>query len=201
MKTIVVASRKGGVGKTTLSGHIACAAYRSGREVVMVDADHQASLTDWWQVIQDRGEDQPVIVPVSSIDSVRSAPGDHLLIIDTPPSHEIEDLIGVADLVVVPVRPSALDLRAVASTVEIVERLNKRMVFVVSAVTARSKLAAEAAIALSQHGTVAPVMIHTRQDYVIAMLEGRSVMDIDIKGKSALEIIKLWEYLDKLLRR
>lgn len=203
MKTIVFASRKGGVGKTTLTGHVSLAASRAGREVVMIDADPQQSLTYWWGSIptQDREEGQPVIVPLNAMDHVRSTPGNQLLVIDTPPSHDIEALIQVADLVVVPVRPSALDLRAVAATVELIERLNKRAVFVISSITDRSKLAAEAAITLSQYGTVAPVMVGTRQDYVIAMLEGRSVMDIDPKSKSSVEMMTLWDYLAKQLRK
>jgi chromosome partitioning protein len=54
----------------------------------------------------------------------------------------------------------------------------------------------EAAFALSQHGTVAPTIIHHRTDFAASMIDGRTVMEIPKAGRSAEEIKKLWEYLD-----
>ena len=62
----------------------------------------------------------------------------------------------MSDLVVVPTRPSPHDLRAVGVTVELVERLGKPLVFVVNAASPRARITSETAIALSQHGTLAP---------------------------------------------
>lgn len=73
------------------------------------------------------------------------------------------------------------------------------MVFVINAVTPRSRLASEAAIELSQHGTVAPVQLGARQDYIVSMADGRTVLESDPPGRSADEIRKLWEYLVRRL--
>jgi chromosome partitioning protein len=76
------------------------------------------------------------------------------------------------------------------------------MLFALNAATARAKITMEAAVALSQHGTVAPVTIHNRTDFAASMIDGRTVMEIEPEGKSAEEIRDLWEYIDaRLLRR
>jgi chromosome partitioning protein len=49
MKTILVASSKGGVGKTTIATHLAAQAALDGRRTVLVDADPQGSSTRWAQ--------------------------------------------------------------------------------------------------------------------------------------------------------
>ena len=47
MKTVLVASSKGGVGKTTVVTHLAAHAALAGRRTVLVDADPQGSSTRW----------------------------------------------------------------------------------------------------------------------------------------------------------
>ena len=59
----------------------------------------------------------------------------------------------------------------------------------------------EAAIALSQHGTVAPITLHNRLDYAASMIDGRTVMEVDPTGKSAVEMLQLWSYLADRLSR
>ena len=110
-------------------------------------------------------------------------------------------MIGVADLAVVPTRPSPHDLRAVAATVDMVERANKPLVFVVNGATARARITSEAAIALSQHGTVAPVIVHQRTDFASSMIDGRTVMEIDSNSRSAKEIEQLWDYLSVRIKK
>ena len=81
------------------------------------------------------------------------------------------------------------------------ERAGKALVFVVNAATPRAKITYEAAIALSQHGTVAPVTIHHRTDFASSMIDGRTVMEIDPNGRSAGEIQELWRYLSDRLEK
>jgi chromosome partitioning protein len=124
------------------------------------------------------------------------------MFVDTPPS--IADVIGAvmkeADLVVVPVRPSPNDLRAVAGTVELVAKSRKPMIFVVNQVTPRAKITAEAAIALSQHGTVAPAMLASRIDFATSMTDGRTAGELDPSSRSAAEVVALWKYLEGRLK-
>jgi len=206
MRTIVVASQKGGVGKTTLVGHLGVMAELKGAgPVALIDTDPQGSLASWWN---ERAAEAPLFAQVE-IDRLADhlkaleAAGVKLTIIDTPPSVTalIEKVLAVADLVVIPTRPSPHDLRAVGSTVELVERAGKKMVFVINGAASRAKIAGEAAVALSQHGTVAPVTLYQRTDFASSMIDGRTVQEIDAKGKSAAEIGSLWKYVDAQLRK
>lgn len=87
MKTIVLASQKGGVGKTTLAGHLAVAAEKAGAgPVVVIDTDPQGSLAAWWNA---REASAPAFSPLTSDLAGQlaglAAAGVALVIIDTPP--------------------------------------------------------------------------------------------------------------------
>lgn len=200
MRTLVLASQKGGVGKTTIAGHLAVMAeLRNAGPVALIDTDPQGSLSSWWN---ERQAEAPLFASVdignlkSHLNALAKA-GVKLAIIDTPPAvtDTIRQVMAVADLVLIPTRPSPHDLRAVGSTVELVEQAGKRMVFVINGAAARAKIAGEAAVALSQHGTVAPVIIYQRTDFAASMIDGRTVQEIDGSGRSAEEIEKLWNYV------
>ncbi len=205
-----MASQKGGSGKTTLSGHLAVQAQLAGAgPVVLIDIDPQGSLADWWN---EREADMPAFAQttVSRLASdlaILRQQGFKLAVIDTPPAitMAIQSVISVAELIVIPTRPSPHDLRAVGATVDLCERAGKPLLFVVNGATPRAKITSEAAVALSQHGTVAPVTIHHRTDYAGSMIDGRTVMEVDPKCRSAEEIAHLWSYiydrLEKNFRR
>ena len=206
MQVIAFASQKGGAGKTTLAGHVAVEAERAGRgPVALLDADPQGSLADWWN---ERRADTPVFVRTSierlraDIDELRTM-GFALLVIDTPPAitSTISTVIGLSDLVVTPTRPSPHDLRSVVRTVELAERLNKPQIFVVNGASAHARITVDMAIALSQHGTLAPSIIHQRADFASSMIDGRTVMEVPRKSPSADEIRRLWRYIDERLQR
>jgi chromosome partitioning protein len=206
MRVVVVASQKGGSGKTTLAGHIAVQAERSNYgPVALIDTDPQGSLAKWWNV---REAQTPLFIQsvlsnlFHDLDNARNQ-GIRLVVIDTPPAVTkcISEVVSFGDLIVVPTRPSPHDLRAVGPTVDIVESRKKPLIFVVNAATARARITMEAAIALSQHGTVAPITLHNRLDYAASMIDGRTVMEVDPTGKSALEMLQLWNYLADRLNR
>jgi chromosome partitioning protein len=113
----------------------------------------------------------------------------------------IQSVISVAELIVVPTRPSPHDLRAVGATVDLCERAGKPLVFVVNAATPKAKITSEAAVALSQHGTVAPITLHHRTDFAASMIDGRTVMEVDPEGRSAAEIGALWRYIADRLEK
>jgi chromosome partitioning protein len=205
MHVLTFASQKGGSGKTTLAGHVAVQAARSGDDrVCLIDTDPQGSLADWWNA---RESETPEFVHthadqlVQDLDAL-AAMGVDLVIVDTPPAitATITQVIAVSDLVVIPTRPSPHDLRAAGATVELVEAAGKPLVFVVNAATQRARITGEAAVALSQHGTVAPTTIHQRTDFAASMIDGRTVMDLGKTDRSAREVAQLWSYLADRLR-
>jgi chromosome partitioning protein len=206
MHTIVIASQKGGSGKTTLSGHLAVEACRAGvGPVSLIDTDPQGSLAQWWNA---RAAEEPHFVKTGGFDlkdtlAELERAGFRLAVIDTPPAitQSISEVVAHADLVIVPTRPSPHDLRAVGMTVDIVERHGKPLIFVVNAANARARITGESAVALSQHGTVAPVILHHRVDFAASMVDGRTVGEIVPDSASAREVAGLWTYIqDKLSR-
>jgi len=206
MRVLVFASQKGGSGKTTLSGHLAVEAERTGAgPVALIDTDPQGSLAKWWNV---REAEVPAFMQCTfpnllhDIERARNE-GFRLVVIDTPPAvtRAIAEVVAMADLVVLPTRPSPHDLRAVGATVDIVESRNKPMVFVVNSAVPNARITSEAAVALSQHGTVAPVIIHHRTDFAASMIDGRTVMEVKENCKSAQEVASLWRYVKERLER
>ena len=200
MQVVAFSSQKGGSGKTTLAGHIAVQAERAGDgPVALVDTDPQGSLADWWN---EREAEAPLFAHTTiarlgdDLERMR-AMGIKLVVIDTPPAitATIAEVIRMSDLVVVPTRPSPHDLRAVGVTVELVERLGKPLVFVVNAASPRARITSEAVIALSQHGTLAPSILHNRTDFAASMIDGRTVMEVDESSRSCDEVAQLWNYL------
>ncbi|MFL6743921.1 MAG: AAA family ATPase, partial [Sphingomicrobium sp.] len=190
MRVLAMASQKGGSGKTTLSGHLAVQAQLAGAgPVCLIDIDPQGSLADWWN---EREAEMPAfaqttVARLASDLEVLRQQGFRLAVIDTPPAitMAIQSVIAVAELIVIPTRPSPHDLRAVGATVDLCDRAGKPLIFVVNAATPKAKITYEAAVALSQHGTVAPVTVHHRTDFAASMIDGRTVMEIDPQGSLA----------------
>ena len=200
MKVLTVASRKGGSGKTTLAGHLAVQAEIDGQgHVGLIDVDPQGSMAEWWNA---RAAATPVYIQtalhrvVEDVERMRDA-GLELLVLDTPPalSQAVSDIIAISDLVLVPVRPSPHDLRSVGSTVGLIEHLGKPLVFVINGAAPRARITREAIEALSQHGPLAPTIVHQRVDFAASMIDGRTVMELSPASRSSMEIAELWSYV------
>ncbi|HUH90939.1 MAG TPA: ParA family protein [Lysobacter sp.] len=116
MKTVLVASSKGGVGKTTIATHLAAHAALEGTNTVLVDADPQASATRW---AQRRSVLESAVLPVDGSRRGKwrtQVPEDTgQTVIDAPAgamARELEAFLDIADAVVVPVQPSTFDIEA-----------------------------------------------------------------------------------------
>ena len=202
MKTILVAAQKGGAGKTTLSRNLAVAAASDGQNVLCVDLDPQGSLRGWWQSREDENpgmlEADPK--PEALQQTIKAAAKVFdLAIIDTPPAAPVwlSDAIGVADLVLIPVRPSPDDLRAVGATISAVTTANVPFAFVLSQAP-RAKITEEAVRVLAQHGRVAPVNVAQRVIYAETGASGAGVIETS-DVKAAEEIRDIWNYVKGIL--
>jgi len=115
MKTVLVASSKGGVGKTTLSTNLAAHFALDGKRTVLVDADRQGSAHHW---ASKRAHLEHAVLPVDGTrrDWGRKVPEDaQRVIVDAAAGahgDELAHFLDVADAVVVPVMPSTIDMEA-----------------------------------------------------------------------------------------
>jgi chromosome partitioning protein len=197
MRVIVWNSQKGGSGKTSLCAAIAVEAERAGDgPVFLADTDPQGTLTTWHETRQAETPariDVALSVIPASLETLRKR-GAALCCIDTAPNRGDENagLFRLADLVLVPVRPSPADLWAVASTVALLNQLDRPFLFVLNQATLNANITAEAAAALSHHGKVARTIIPSRVGYPAAMTDGRTAPELAPRGPAAAEITRLW---------
>jgi chromosome partitioning protein len=171
----------------------------------LIDTDPQGSLAAWWN---GREAKTPLFAQTTISDLPRQLEalrghGIELVIVDTPPAitENIAAVVRLADLVLIPTRPSPHDLRAVGATVDLVERCRCPMIFVINGATLRTRIAADAAVALSQHGTVAPTTVHQRVDFASSMIDGRTAREVSAGSNSAREVTDLWNYVSKRLSK
>jgi chromosome partitioning protein len=153
MNVITFASRKGGVGKSTLTAHIAAFAHMRGHRCFVIDADPQGSLT-LWHSMRPNGA-LPLQNAAHGIDRlVASAQiaGVEWVFIDTAPTTwvVVQEAIRVATMVVIPVRPGFFDIATVPDTVKIAQERNKPYVAVINAAPAKREQKEAPAVALSR---------------------------------------------------
>jgi len=112
MLSILVLNNKGGSGKTTVASSLASYYASQGQRCALLDLDRQRSSLNW---LDQRPDWRPLIEPGSGWDRRRFAPGTSRVVIDAPAqvqAGELRQLLGRVELVLVPVLPSPIDIRA-----------------------------------------------------------------------------------------
>jgi chromosome partitioning protein len=187
MKTILVASSKGGAGKSTLATNLAAHFALDGKRTVLVDADPQHSSTRW---AERRSELETAVLPIdaSAKRPWRSwLPEDaERVVIDAPAGSMADDLqqfIEHADAIVVPVLPSAMDIEATVgflNSLSKVPRVHKRKL-PVGLVVNRSKpwtnTSQQAVEMLKTWPYPVVAQLRDTQAYVVLAGLGRSLFD------------------------
>jgi chromosome partitioning protein len=199
-KVVAVANTKGGVGKSTIAGNLAWAfAQEAKKTVLLVDADPQASITKWFDLAEavpfDRTQLTTARVLQQQLPRLRQQFA--LILVDCPPmqSEVTASAVTQADLGLIPVQPSPLDMLAYSELVPLLRQargFNASLIlrFVVNQVAPRTVLAGEVKESLADADIpVLPTMIHDRQAYRRVVAQGSSVvMD---QGPARDEIILL----------
>jgi chromosome partitioning protein len=202
MKTIAIISQKGGAGKTTLSLHLAVTGERRGKSVAVIDLDPQASAAGWKDT---RPGETPVVIAIphirlaQALQTAKEAGAD-LALIDTAPHSEAAAMAAAraADLILIPCRPGILDLRAIATTAELVKLAGKPAFVVLNSMPPRAtNLLADAKAAVAVHGVdVAPIAIQQRAAFAHSLTTGQTAEEYDPDGKAAEEIVELYEWIN-----
>ncbi|WP_342112187.1 AAA family ATPase [Methylobacterium sp. SI9] len=205
MRVLTMAAQKGGAGKTTLAASLAVAAAKAGEIVVSVDLDPQGSLREW----SERREAKDIIYqPVEAagladlVRRLRAHGKTTLVVIDTAGviGPEVTVALQQADLALLPVRPSLLDLTATRRTAERLDILKRPYAFVLNQVQASAFARVEdAAEALVEIGPLYPGSIALRTDHLDAMTLGLGVTEWRPKAPAAEEIAELWAWVKSKL--
>ncbi|HEY2396814.1 MAG TPA: ParA family partition ATPase [Rudaea sp.] len=206
MQTLVIAGQKGGSGKTTLAVHLAIEAQRQGQKVALIDADPQASASAWSGARKTNDLAVAKMAPALVQDALRLAANDgfDLVIVDTPPhaSSRVSQLLESADLIILPVQPSVLDLAALPAALELVRASGARAALVLSYAPVGVGETAETRKALEQTGwPVLETVVHTRMAFRRALAQGQAVAEFEPSGKAAFEIRQVWREIQALMAK
>lgn len=201
MKVIAVVSQKGGAGKTTLALHIAVAAERAGLSAAILDMDPQGTAERWSEW---RKEEPPAVVAAKAttlnrrIEQARAADG-NLVVIDTPPLAQTEarEAARIADLILIPCRPSAFDLDAIRITADLANDIRKPAFVIVNAGPPHgTAVYRDVAETVERFGLkVAPTRLAERAAFRHAVREGKSVQELEPDSKAAEEVAILWAWI------
>lgn len=197
-KIVTIAQQKGGSGKTTIAANLAVALRAKGKRVAVLDTDPQGSLGRW---LMNRREVFGETVHELGFRTA-SAWGaryearellreNDLVIIDTPPKMGVDGrpAIEVADLVIIPVTPSQVDLWATEPTIELAQTEKKPVMLVLNRAAARTRITSEIRHQLDQmDGEVAETVIGNRVAFAEAMGAGLGVIERQPSRPAAREI-------------
>lgn len=154
---ITIAQQKGGSGKTTLAANLAVAFGREGMRVALLDTDPQGSLGRWFMTRRDALGAAGLDFSTASAWGVsyeceKLRKGADLVILDTPPKvdADLRPALREADLVLVPVAASHVDLWATEGVLDLADREGKRALIVLNRMKAGTRLGSEVAEAASR---------------------------------------------------
>ena len=209
MKVIAVLNQKGGSGKTTIATHLARALQLDGADVLLVDSDPQGSARDWAAV----REDQPLTVvgidrPTIDRDVKNVARKVDFVVIDGPPrvAALARSALLAADLVLIPVQPSAYDVWASHEMVALIAearvfRPQLRAAFVINRRVVGTVIGREARAALADQPFAAlQAEVSQRIVFADSVAAGRLACEAAPKCAAAREIAALAQAVRETLR-
>ena len=184
-KVITVAQQKGGSGKTTLAANLAVAFARAGLSVALLDTDPQGSLGRWFMARRERGAPGMEFSTASawgvSYECEKLKKLVDVVIVDTPPKvdADLRPALREADLVLVPVASSHVDLWATEGVIDLARREHKSVAIVMNRARTGTRLAAEVAeAAAALEGRVLDTVLSFRVAYAEALGLGMGVQEL-----------------------
>ena len=203
-KVVTVAQQKGGSGKTTIAVNLAVEFHRRGLTVALLDTDPQGSLGRWFLSRRERLGDVGMEFSTASAWGVgyeceKLKKQADVVIVDTPPKvdADLRPALREADLVIVPVAASMVDLWATDGVFDLIGREERRAVIVLNRVKAGTRLGLEVAVAAAKVGGVAETRLGQRVAYAETLGQGLGVAET--QGIAGTEVSRLADEILGLL--
>lgn len=207
---ITVAQQKGGSGKTTLSLNLAVGLLAGKSKVALLDTDPQGSLGQWFMARREtRGDSEPDMgfrtasAWGARYEARELAKTHDYVIVDTPPKMGVDGrpAIEVADLVLVPVTPSPLDVWATEPTLELAQGEKKATAFVMNRVPPRANIKQETRRKLREiNANFLKCELGNRVLYAETAAIGLGVIEKRPNSAAAQEVRALTQEIKKLLK-
>ena len=204
MQTIAILNQKGGAGKSTLSECLAVAAVQSGLSAAILDLDPQGTVAAW---ARRRKDEEPAVAAVTEADcrakwELLAEAGADLCVIDTPARLQgsVLDAADLADLVVVPSKPTIKDVERIAASLRLAgTRKDVPALVVLNQLRPHGGRLDAAKEALGPGIRVCPDGLGFRVAYEDSDIEGRTPTETQPSGKAAEEIRAVWRYIQTML--
>lgn len=209
MRTIAISINKGGVGKTTLTKTLACAATHAGLNVLVLDMDTQQNATSWGRRRARHNKPLPLTRFITEQDlpaevQRAASAGCDLLLIDTPPGRSSEALAAIeaADLVLIPFWNDQDAYDGVTKTAALCRRLAQPAFGVLNFATPNSRSHEQTAREVLQaiNLPMAPSVLHRYDLHRLASIDGLTAQEMDPHSSAALEIDALWDWLSATMQ-
>lgn len=193
---IAVAQRKGGAGKSTIAANLAAAYAEAGQRVALLDIDPQRSLARWDELRGRARKARPLHFEAPSgwrvpgiLDRLKREAD--IVLLDTAPHDDTDARVAVrsADLVLVPLQPSAADLWSMDATLDLAKKEGRRVMLVLNRAPASGRLLDQVRAAIAERGLpLSPAVIGNRTAFAQAFMAGLGAVEAAPKGVAAEEM-------------
>jgi chromosome partitioning protein len=204
-RIITIAQQKGGSGKTTLAVNLATAFLAEGKSVGLLDTDPQGSLGKWFMKrIETRGEDPNLLFSTATAWGIAyelrslSAKVD-VVIVDTPPKadSDLRPALRAADLILVPLSSSHVDIWATQDVLDLADRAGKRAFIVMNRSRSGTRLGAEVMEAVKElDADVLPTSLGNRILFAESLGNGLGAVEAKRTSAAADEVRNLIKEVD-----
>ena len=195
---ITIAQQKGGAGKTSLAAHLAATwATDKGRRVALFDLDPQKSLSHWFDVRSEKMAEANTMTLWPSqgwrlaAELTRASRDADVIVIDSPGKDDLGTRIAVrqADIVVMPVQPSPIDVWASKPTLDLIAKEGTPALIVLNRLPSRAKLTDHLIIDLKRGPVpIARSALGNRISFAASFVEGKGITETEPHSVAAAEI-------------